>query len=314
VNDDELARLARATWNQEPPNNLEQILEEAERRGVAQQGLAALQRAAAQRETAAEPQPLRAVVQFTYADGDVQELHITLLPQGARTDDEARAEDAALLTVLRREAFQGRAWEHFAESMARYALPIITSWIASLKIFKKCAEKGVRCPGPPLGSERLTEDDASEMAIEIVGRALNNFRDKVLRPGRWSSQAGASLTGMFLTQCIFQFPNVYRHWLQETEPLPVDDFEKLESLETPSGDPVDLVMIREELAHALEHYVKDERVRYGLLLRAMGYSSRETAYLIGTTAKALDSTLRRHRRALSRERARPGGEEAGTAP
>jgi DNA-directed RNA polymerase specialized sigma24 family protein len=81
-----------------------------------------------------------------------------------------------------------------------------------------------------------------------------------------------------------------------------DDFKELEFLETPSGDPVGLVMLREEVAHALEHYVKDERVRVGLLLRAMGYSIKETAELIGTTAKALDAVLRRNRKAVNLER------------
>jgi hypothetical protein len=105
-----------------------------------------------------------------------------------------KAADEALLEVLRKEAFQGLAWDRFAARLAGYARPIIETWIASLQIFAKCAEKGVRCPGAPPGSQRLTDDDAGEMANETVARAINKFRDKVLRPGGWSSQGKASLT------------------------------------------------------------------------------------------------------------------------
>jgi len=226
----------------------------------------------------------------------------------------SRAGDDALLEALRSEGFQGPAWDRFAEDMARYALPFVTTWIASQKIFAKCSEKGVRCPGALHGSQRLTDDDAGEMTNEIIARALNRFRDKVLRPGVWSSQGGAKLTTMFLTQCIFQFPNVYRHWLLETKRLPADDLERLEFLEAPGGDPAGLVMIQAEVAHALEHYVKDERVRVGLVLRAMGFNTQESAEMIGTTARALDSAFQRHWKARGLGRGPADGEEGETVP
>ena len=120
---------------------------------------------------------------------------------------------------------------------------------------------------------------------------------------------------MFLMQCIFQFPNVYRHWLLETKRLPVDDLEELEFVEAgPGNDPAGLVMIRDEVVHALEHYVKDKRVLHGLILKAMGYTTQESAELIGMTTKALDSALRRHWRATSLERPHGGGDEGKTVP
>jgi hypothetical protein len=207
--------------------------------------------------------------------------------------------DEALLEALRREDFQGLSWVSFAEKLAGYAHPIIKSWIASQQIFSKCSKKGIKCTGPPPGNRILSNDDADEMANEAVARAINQFRDKVLRPGRWSPQGGASLTTMFVTQCLFQFPNVYRRWLLEIERLPVDSLEKLELDIRLAGAQDGLVEIRDEIAHALKHYVKDKRVRDGLILRAMGYTMVECAEMLDTTAKALDSAIRRHWRNLS---------------
>src|ERR1700730_386337 len=94
---------------------------------------------------------------------------------------DSRTADVALVRALRAANFQGSVWDRFAQAIARYALTIIKSWIASMRIFEKCAEKNIRCPGPTHNIHNLKEDDASWMADEIVARALNKFRDKVLR-------------------------------------------------------------------------------------------------------------------------------------
>jgi DNA-directed RNA polymerase specialized sigma24 family protein len=224
---------------------------------------------------------------------------------GARS----KTADEALVEVLRAAKFQGDAWDRFAQELARYGLPIMKSWIFSMQIFEKCAEKNVGCPGPAHNIQSMREDDASWMADEVVARALNKFRDKVLRPGRWSPNGGSSLNTTFVTQCIFQFPNVYRHWLVENKQDPEHDLEELELMDAgPDGDPAGLVMIREEIAHALEHYVKDPRIAQILMLKAWGYTMKETAEMLDTTAKALDGVLQRHWRTL-RERLR--SEERG---
>ena len=127
----------------------------------------------------------------------------------------SKAADETLIEALREVNFQGDGWDRFAKELARYGLPIISSWISSLRIFAKCADKSVGCPGPPHNIRRLSDNKASEMVNEIIARALNKFRDQVLRPARWSPTGGASLNVMFITQCILQFPNVYRHWQVE---------------------------------------------------------------------------------------------------
>ena len=231
----------------------------------------------------------------------------------------SKAADEALIEALREVNFQGDGWDRFAKELARYGLPIISSWISSLRIFAKCADKSVGCPGPPHNIRKLSDNKASEMVNEIIARALNKFRDQVLRPGRRSPTGGASLNVMFITQCILQFPNVYRHWQVGNKRLLTDNrHDGLEELEFvvagPDGDPAGLVVIREEIAHALEHYVKDPRVADALI--AWGYATGESDEMLGVTKNALDGVLQRHWRTL---RGRPddldgGVEEGTTAP
>ena len=225
----------------------------------------------------------------------------------------SNAADEALIEALREADFQGDGWDLFAKELARYGLPIISSWISSLRNFAKCAEESAGCPGPPHNIRKLSDDKASEMANEISARALNQFRDKVLRPGQWPPPGGASLNVMFITQCILQFPNVYRHWQVETrrllsQRLLTDDrYDGLEELEFtvagPDGEPRGLVVIREEIAHALEHYVKDPRAADAPLI-SRRYSPGENDEMLGVTKNALDGVLQRHWRTLRR---RPDG-------
>jgi hypothetical protein len=215
----------------------------------------------------------------------------------------SRTADEALVQALRAANFQGPAWDRFAHATASYALPIIESWILSMQIFRKCAEKNVPCPGPPVHIKDLRKDDATSMADEIVARALNKFRAKVLRAGGWSPEGGSSLNTMFITQCLFQFPNVYRHWLVESRKIPGDDLEEeLEFVPAgPDGDPAGLVMLRKEIDHAIGHYVKDEFIAKVLLLKSYGYTRKEIAEMIGVTEKALDGVFQRRWRKV-RER------------
>jgi len=228
----------------------------------------------------------------------------------------SKAADEALIEALREVNFQGNGWERLAKELARYGLPIVSSWISSLRRFARCADKSVDCPGPPHNIHKLCDNWASKMANEIIARALNKFRDKLLRPGQWPPTGGASLNVMFITQCILQFPNVYRHWQVESKRLVTDDrYDGLEGLEYilagPDGVPAGLVMIRKEIAHALEHYVKGLRVADALT--PWGYSTGESDEMLEVTKNALDEVLRCHWRTLKgRLDDLDGGAEEGT--
>jgi DNA-directed RNA polymerase specialized sigma24 family protein len=109
---------------------------------------------------------------------------------------------------------------------------------------------------------------------------------------------------MFLNQCIYQFPNVYKRWLREAGPLSIIELDdSTEVVDTsPEGDPASLVMLREEVIEALGNIVKNDRDRATLQLLAEGYSNAEIAEMLNATTKAIESALYRHRDHLRSER------------
>jgi hypothetical protein len=228
----------------------------------------------------------------------------------ASTDDRTRAErlaaDAELLEALRADNFEGVAWATFAEALGSYGLQVLRAWIYSGEVFRSLQLRKIPCP--PLPSDRdWTPDVADELANETVARALSAFREKVLRPGRWSPERGATLTSFFIGQCLFQFPSVFRAWLRESKPLPLGEDAVSGSLTMrdesgffgsgvgDSADPAELALARVEADEAIR-LVADERTRAVLRLRAAGYSYVEIAELIGSSAKTVEMLLYRHRR------------------
>jgi DNA-directed RNA polymerase specialized sigma24 family protein len=216
--------------------------------------------------------------------------------------------DEALVAALVESGFTGPLWDRFIEALARYSYHVVRSWVYSMTIFTRAREKNVKNPGPPRGGRHLSLDDASEIANEVVAHAIIKFRDKVLRAGLWSPDGGASLKTMFLNQCIYQFPNVYKRWLRETESPSTVELEASASMvdTSPEGDPASLVMLREEVIEALSRVVKNDRDRATLQLLAEGYSNAEIAEMLNATTKAIESALYRHRDQLRSQRQRPG--------
>ena len=88
------------------------------------------------------------------------------------------------------------------------------SWIATKIIFERCKEKGF---GLSILDRQFTQEEIEGLANYTVAMALRYFRTKVLMKRRWDPTKGASIRTFFVGQCIFQFPNIYREWLLESE-------------------------------------------------------------------------------------------------
>ncbi|MFN3256205.1 MAG: hypothetical protein ACE37B_10945 [Ilumatobacter sp.] len=85
---------------------------------------------------------------------------------------------------------------------------MLTAWCVTGKIFDECDRVG-----RVLRRSRIDEDDAAGLAVETVAKAVDAFREQVLIGNKWDPRRGASLKTFFVGQCKFQFPNVYRPWL-----------------------------------------------------------------------------------------------------
>ena len=219
---------------------------------------------------------------------------------------ERLAADVDLLTWLALHRFAGRAYERFAEELAKYGYAVMIAWIKKGLILGRCRQRGFGgLPEPPVGAFARA-DVADELAGETVAKALHHFRDDVLMKGRWDPNRGATIKTYFVGQCLIRFPNIYRSWLANEarqDAVLVDDNDLLEDLAGAGAggvDPADLAVIRQEIAARFRD-MSDERVIAAFVLTAVGLSQREIGGVLGMTEKAVERMLAYHRQRNTRK-------------
>lgn len=215
-----------------------------------------------------------------------------------------RKYDHRLLQMLAADDFTGAKWEYFAIQLARYGIPVLMSWTRTGKIAKLCADRGR--PIRPLPGDWTAEDRVGLTHLTI-GKAINVFRDRVLRPAVWEPNRGATVKSFFMGSVIQQFPNHYNSWYDEglrdlARPgwWALEDNPALATLKAdqPWCDPARTVEARVYLTEVLEDMPEDLRVACLLLYR--GYSVKEAAAAIGKTGDALSEQMRRYRQGRGR--------------
>lgn len=194
--------------------------------------------------------------------------------------------DRDLVYELSLHRYEGALWQRFAKALAEYGFQVIKAWIATGRMFLECKRKGF---GLDVAQRGHARDDVVDLAGETVAVSLAAFRDKVLIPGKWDPTRGASLRTFFIGQCVYQFPNIYRHWCREalTPAMPAV-MGMMETSSTPRMETM-IDLKREFLA------LPSNDVRHLLVLREMGYSAEEVAKRTGTSKRSVESRLHRHR-------------------
>ncbi len=122
--------------------------------------------------------------------------------------------DQMLMLRLSVEGFGGDTWDLVATGLVEYGYAVMRAWISSGLVFLKCRERGISLSSPT--DIRPSPDDVADIAEDVVADAIINFRDRVLRAGRWDPARGASLTTYFVGNCLIQFPNEHRRWYRRT--------------------------------------------------------------------------------------------------
>jgi hypothetical protein len=211
-----------------------------------------------------------------------------------------RRRDNQLLQMLAAADFIGTRWEYFANELAAYGIPVLMSWIRTREIAKLCADRGR--PIRPLPTDWLV-GERLDLTTLTIARAINVFRDKVLRPGLWDPACGATIKSFFMGSVIQQFPNYYNSWyderlrnLEQPARWSFEDSPDL-SLTEPSKsfrDPAGMAINRHYLSQVLGDMPED--LRTACLLLYQGYSIKDAAAAIGKTGDALSEQLRRYRR------------------
>jgi DNA-directed RNA polymerase specialized sigma24 family protein len=220
------------------------------------------------------------------------------------------AADRDLLAALAEEDFQGPGWDRFAHGLASYGINVIRGWIMTGRIFAELRARGIRHGAGTSWHGQMTSADATDIAVETVARAIVSFRDKMLVNGRWSPEGGASITTLFITQCLFQFPNAHRYWKKERGPareLP-DDLAVSQQPHLGGGDPEQMLIGREQQIELINNLPSD-LIRAAVQLMSEGHSVREAAEHLGVKPKKIDNALTRYR-----QKKRPQEEKGRTKP
>lgn len=209
--------------------------------------------------------------------------------------------DKDLADRLAAAGYVGREWDYVATELIKYGYAVLIAWMRNGTIWRRPKDKGIA--GLPSPSPWEWNDETwNDLAGATLVIAVEKFRDTVLATGRWNPNGGASLKTFFIGQCLFRFPNPYRSWhttvttRQQHEVQ--DDLASWKQTTPATRSPEHDVVQRDDIARGLA--ALDDRTRDTLLLLEQGYDQTEVATRMGTTRKAVEMIVRRHRARLGR--------------
>lgn len=207
--------------------------------------------------------------------------------------------DRHLADRLAATGYMGRDWDYVAAELIKYGYAVLISWMRSGVIWRRLADKNITgLPTPP--PWEWHDETWNDLAGSTLVIAVEKFRDTVLAPGRWNPDRGASLKTFFIGQCLFRFPNPYRSWhtavTARQREVP-DDLAGWRQADPTTRSPEQDLVQREDIARGLADL--DDRTREALLLLEQGFDQTEVADRMGSTRKAVEMIVRRHRTRLN---------------
>jgi len=186
--------------------------------------------------------------------------------------------------------------------LVRYALQVITAWIATGEIFARCREKKIRGAylNPRL-ADRAAEE-AEDIASEVVADAVLRFRED-LKDHRWDPERGATLKTYFIGQCLIRFVGVIRAWRQNVVRQAASGLVTDERTADPAPGPAATALERDAVRRLLGD-VSDPALRSILFLISRSFTHEEIAEVLGlNSAKAVEARLYRYRQRAKRVKA-----------
>jgi RNA polymerase sigma factor (sigma-70 family) len=182
-------------------------------------------------------------------------------------------------------------------ALTAYGLALMEPLVATGYIFTRCREAGIGLPQRP-----IPFSDRKDLVQETVMEALRVFRKDLKQRGGWQPGRGGSLTTYFSRTLLLQFANVWRRWLKDRAKhsgVPVETMQH--DPEAPDPGPTVIYLERDEARQVLQalRSVENTRTRAVLALTFDGYTQQEIAEILGTTRRAVESLLRRHRKGVA---------------
>lgn len=241
--------------------------------------------------------------------------------RAAKIENQRTAEQV-LYDRLAEEDYEGPVWKELRRELSAYAIPILSAWFATRKIFRLCAERLNSLGGGP---DDWPEDERSGLVHHVISQALVDFRSKGSKGKGWRADGGASVKTYFMTACIFSFSNIYRSWethqrkwarTETRDPSIDDDVTDTAMEDTTSRRALAKVGVDEMRRRLPELYKKIYKnlppdtvdalckLDFSIVeLRAQGYPHGAIAKRVGLPSdRAVEGRLYRLRKALMEER------------
>ena len=205
------------------------------------------------------------------------------------------AADAQLVALLARDNFSGLLFEEYQGEMYKYGTSVLIAWLKTGEIFVQCNRRGLHLRRPP---RPLQHEDRLDLSDNTLAKALPDFRRRALIERRWTPSGGATLAVYFTNSLPYHFCNPYRSWCREVRKEIIrqsctESTSDLAYLTAPCSNPEDGFILRESLRE--ESMRLDEQTFHALQLSEWGYRQAEIAEILGTTERAIEGKLRRHR-------------------
>lgn len=215
------------------------------------------------------------------------------------------AGDRELYQVLREQGFEGKDYDDFEIEIMGYGFACIKKWILNGQLLAKCREKLTYVPKEDeVRLDLLTEDQADELAQDIVVQAVLGFREESLVGGKWSPTGGASLKTFFIGKCFKVACDVLRQRARELKNLAryiqVVDDETLFDLPSRELSVEAQFEVDEELRRVAD--ILSEKELKVARLRAKNLSAKQIADELGMLPTGVNKALERARAKARRYR------------
>ena len=202
--------------------------------------------------------------------------------------------DRELRDTLAADGFTGPAYAVFEEGIANLGYDMMMALLQSGYIFARCREEGLHLP-----AFKIAACDREDLVQETVAGALTSFKTKGLEQGGWQPEGGASLRGYFTRALLLQFANIWRKKLNHTPDTPDLSLHRVScDMPAPAIGPDDSSVQHDAIRRGLAE-IENPQTRAALVLTEDGYQHEEIAEILGTTPRAVEGLLYRHRSNLA---------------
>lgn len=213
-------------------------------------------------------------------------------------------EDRQRVERLAAAGFEGPEFERFAADLVSRGYRTMDRWTLTRVIFGKCAERGIH-----LTPREWTPDDRFDLVQDTVSTGYARFCDGALRRREWNPHRGATLNTYFTGNLIYVFSEKYRTWFAAGTARSLQLRELTPEMGLVLADPNQragaVVVDRDTVMRALG--TLNPRLAKIIALKDEKYSHEEIAEMLGdgTTTRAVEALLRRHRATLPGKGSRP---------